>query len=88
MGNGILGKVLYFWIFIIGGMFFARVFGVANDDRTTIMLCIGLALIYIVFQVFKYLGRNKRAERAAKREEKNRTPVRKGQPGKKKKKRL
>ena len=85
MGNGIIGKILYFWVFIIGGLFFAKVFGMAEDDRTNIMICIGLALVYIVFQVFKFLGRDKRAERAAQREEKNRTPVRKGQSGKKKK---
>lgn len=84
MGNGIFGKILYFWIFILGGLFFAWVFGFAGDDRTMIMICIGLALVYIVFQVFKYLGRDKRAENAAKRAEKNRTPVHKGQ-GKKKK---
>ena len=61
MGNGIIGKILYFWVFIIGGLFLAKVFGMAEDDRTTIMICIGLALVYIVFQVFKFLGRDKRA---------------------------
>lgn len=84
MGNGIIGKILYFWIFIIGGLFFARIFGMTNDGRTTIMICIGLALVYIVFQIFKFLGRNKRKERAEQRAEKNRRPVRKGQSNKKK----
>lgn len=51
------------------------------------MSAIAAALVYIVFMVFRALGRNKREEKAEKKREANRTPVHKGQAGKKKKKR-
>ncbi len=81
MNNGIIGKILYFWIFIIGGLFFARILGFAKDDRTMIIFCIALAVVYIVFQVARTLGKKKKAQQA----EENKAPVRKGQSGKRKK---
>lgn len=78
MGNGIIGKILYFWIFILGGVFFAKVLGFADDDRSMIMICIAIALVYIVFQVARFLGQRKRAQEA----EANRPPVHKGQSAK------
>lgn len=81
MGNGVIGKILYFWIFILGALFFAKIFGFIKDDKTMIVFCIAIAIIYVVFQVFRSLGKKKRAEKEAA----NRPPVRKGQGGKKKK---
>lgn len=80
MGNGVIGKILYFWIFLIGGLFFARVLGFAKDDRTLIIFCIALAIVYIVFQVARVLGKKKKAEEAQAAQ----TPVRKGRTHKKK----
>lgn len=81
MSSGIVGKILYFWIFIIGGLFFAKLLGFAKDDGSVIMLCIAIAVVYIVFQIARTQGMKKRAQR----EEENRAPVRKGQSGKRKK---
>jgi hypothetical protein len=81
MGNGI-GKILYFWIFILGGLFVAKVLGFIGDSKTLITFLVAIALIYIVFNVFRSLGRKKRAEK----EEANKPPVRKGQSTKKKRK--
>lgn len=86
MGNGIIGKILYFWVFILGGLFFARIFGFSGDDRSVITLCLALAAAYIVFQVARAMGRKKRAEQAAQSGTPERPPVRKGQPAKKRKK--
>ncbi|MDY2679359.1 MAG: hypothetical protein SOV50_01715, partial [Lentihominibacter sp.] len=61
MGNGVIGKILYFWIFILGGLFFAKVLGFAKDDKSTIVFLIAIALVYIVFQIFRTLGKKKRA---------------------------
>lgn len=83
MGNGIIGKILYFWIFLLGGLFFAKVLGFAGDDKTMIWFCLALAGVYIVFQVARALGKKNRAEKEAA----NKAPVRKGYPVKKKKKR-
>lgn len=81
MNNGIIGKILYFWIFLIGGLFFAKILGFAKDDRTMIIFCIALAVVYIVFQVARALGKKKSAAKA----EANKPPVRKGQSNKRKK---
>ncbi len=81
MGNGIIGKILYFWIFIIGGLFFAKLLGFAGDDNGVIMFCVALAVIYIVFQIARTMGMKKHARN----EEENREPVRKGQSNKRKK---
>lgn len=81
MGNGVIGKIIYFWIFILGGMFFARLFGFATDDKSLIIFLVALAIAYIVFMVCRTLGKKKSAEKAAA----NKAPVRKGQSGKKKK---
>lgn len=58
-----------------------------DDGRQMVYVCIAAALVYIVFMVFRVLGRNKREEKAEKKREANRTPVHKGKAGKKKKKR-
>ena len=81
MGNGVIGKIIYFWIFILGGMFIARMFGFATDDKSLIIFLIALAIAYIVFMVCRTLGKKKSAEKSAA----NKAPVRKGQSGKKKK---
>ena len=79
--GGIVGKFLYFWIFMIGVLLFAKYLGHVDDGRHMVYVCIAAAL------VFRALGRNKREEKAEKKREANRTPVHKGQAGKKKKKR-
>ena len=81
MGNGVIGKILYFWIFILGGLFFAKVLGFAKDDKSTIVFLIAIALVYIVFKVFRTLRKKKRAEKP----ESSKPPVRKGMTGKRKK---
>lgn len=75
MGNGIIGKILYFWIFLLGGLFFAKILGFSGDDKAMILFCLALAGIYIVFNVARALGKRNRAEKAAA----NKAPVRKGQ---------
>ena len=81
MGNGIIGKFLYFWIFVLGGCFIARVLGFADKDRSMIIFFVALALVYIVWNIARSLGRKKREESAAQ----NVQPVRKGNSHKKKK---
>ncbi len=85
--GGIIGKILYFWIFIIGAMLFARYIGHIQDGRQMVYVCIAAALVYIVFIVFRALGRGKREAKAEQRREAERKPVHKGQANKKKGKR-
>lgn len=81
MGNGVIGKILYFWIFIIGAMFFGKMFGFVDDSKSMIGFLIAVAVIYVVYQIFRTLGKGKREEKEAAKA----APVRKGQSGKKKK---
>ena len=64
--GGIVGKFLYFWIFMIGVLLFAKYLGHVDDGRHMVYVCIAAALVYIVFMVFRALGRNKREEKAEK----------------------
>lgn len=81
MGNGIIGKILYFWIFVLGGCFVAKVLGFADNDRSMIVFFVALALFYIVWNVARSLGRKKKENSDAQ----NVQPVRKGNSHKKKK---
>lgn len=82
MGNGIIGKILYFWIFIIGAIFVLRFSGNADDGKTTAIVLAAVALVYIVWNVARSMGKKKRAEAAAA----TRQPVKKGASHKKKRK--
>lgn len=74
MGNGIIGKILYFWIFMLGGVFVAWVLGFTSDNKTCGIFLGAIAVAYIVFQAGRSLGKKKREEKM----EANRQPVRKG----------
>lgn len=65
MGNGIIGKILYFWVFLIGALIFARIFHIFTSDKATILFCIAVAIIYIVWNVFRELGKRKREAQEA-----------------------
>ncbi len=80
MGNGIIGKILYFWMFMIGGIVVLAITGNLNDNKTVIILLVALALVYIVWNVFRELGKKKKAEKAAAFKQ----PVKKGTAKKKK----
>lgn len=82
MGNGLIGKFLYFWMFIIGALVILRFTGFAGDNRTMAIVLGSIALVYIVWNVFREMGKKKRAEKAAA----YRQPVKKGASNKKKRK--
>ncbi len=65
MGNGIIGKIIYFWIFMIGVIIFGKIGGVMEDTQTAIIVLVAAALIYIVWNVARYKGKKKREEREA-----------------------
>ena len=51
MGGGVIGKFIYFWAFMIGVIVFGRLFGFMNDTKTTVIILIAAALIYVVWLV-------------------------------------
>ena len=63
--NGLIGKFLYFWMFIIGALIILKFTGYADDNRTMLITLGAIALVYIVWNVFREMGKKKKAEKAA-----------------------
>ena len=61
MGNGVIGKFIYFWIFLLGGLLAARLFGIADTAKNMILLSIALAVVYVVWNVLRAKGRQNTA---------------------------
>ncbi len=59
MNGGIIGKFIYFWAFMIGVIVFGKIFGFMNDTKTSVIVLVAAALIYIVWTI----GRTKAAQR-------------------------
>ena len=49
MFDGPIGKIILFWIFMIGALFFARVVGFVGDTKSTVIFLIMVALVYVVW---------------------------------------
>ncbi|MBQ3184387.1 MAG: hypothetical protein IJB54_00220 [Firmicutes bacterium] len=79
--NGLIGKFLYFWMFIIGALIILKFTGYADDDRTMLITLGAIALVYIVWNVFREMGKKRKAEKAAAFKQ----PVKKGTSNKKRK---
>ena len=62
MGNINVGPILYFWLFIGGVLIVGKLMGVMQTGKQTILICVLCAVIYIVWNLFRYLGKKKRAE--------------------------
>jgi len=59
MGSGIIGKIIYYWIFILGILFISKFFGFANDTSTMIVTLVIGTLVYVGWQLIKF-GASKR----------------------------
>lgn len=53
MGDGFIGKFVYFWIFIMGGLIVSKFLGIADTAKNMILLTAALALVFIVWNVMK-----------------------------------
>lgn len=65
MGDGIIGKFIYFWIFLLGGLFIAKFLGIADTAGNMVILSISLAIVYVVWNLFREKGQKKAAKRKA-----------------------
>lgn len=63
MGNGVIGKFIYFWIFLLGGLLAARLFGIADTAKNMVLLSIALAVVYVVWNVLRAKGRQNAAQK-------------------------
>lgn len=81
MGEGVIGKFIFFWIFILGGMFMGKLFGLTDNTPNTIMLFISLIIIFVGVNIIKANAKKKSAAKRAAQ-----TPRNNNRHGKKKKK--
>ena len=66
MGEGIIGKFVYYWIFLIAGLVFGRMFGLTDTTPDLIILCVSLTILYIGFMLIRSNAKKKaQAKRAA-----------------------
>ena len=62
MFDGPIGKIILFWIFMIGALFFARILGFEGDTKTTVIFLIACALIYVVWVIGRVMAKKRREE--------------------------
>ena len=62
MDGGIISKIIYFWAFMIGVIIFGKLFGFMNDTKTTIMILVAAALVFIVWTIGRSLAARRREE--------------------------
>lgn len=59
MGNGVIGKIIYYWIFILGILVMSKFFGFADEPVTLIVALVIGTLVYVGWQLIRY-GSNKK----------------------------
>ncbi len=64
MFDGPIGKIILFWVYILGALFFARLLGFTNDTKTTVIFLIACALVYVVFVIGRVMAKRRREEQA------------------------
>lgn len=60
MFDGVIGKIISFWLFMLGVIFIAKMIGILDDGRTTVIYLIACALAFIVWTVARSMGRKRR----------------------------
>ena len=74
--NGVIGKFISFWAFMLGVVIFGRLLGFLNDTKQSIIILIAAALIFIVWEVGRAKAQQRREQREF--EEKMNVPRKKG----------
>ena len=62
MFDGPIGKIILFWVFMVGAMFFARLLGLTGDTKSTIIFMIACALVYVVWVAGRVMAKKRREE--------------------------
>lgn len=60
MFDGPIGKIILFWVFMLGAMFFAKVLNLTSDTRSTVIYLIACAIIYVVWVIGRTMAKRKR----------------------------
>jgi len=60
MANGLAGKLIYYWIFVLGGITVSYILKLATDGMDFIILMIALTLVYWGMEFIKFRNQQKR----------------------------
>lgn len=66
MGKTLYSKLIYYWIFIFGGLTFSYLLGLLDDGIDFIILMVALTLVYWGMEFLKARNRQKRGVEPAK----------------------
>ena len=54
MGNSLAGKLIYYWIFVLGGISISYVMKLATDGMDFVILLIALTLVFWGLEFIKF----------------------------------
>lgn len=60
MFEGVIGKFILFWIFMIGAAFFSKLLGFTGDTKSTVIFLVACALVYVVWVGARSMAKRKR----------------------------
>jgi cytochrome c biogenesis protein CcdA len=60
MGNGLASKLIYYWIFILGGLTISYLLKFLTEGKDFIILMIALTLVYWGIEFMKFRKQQKR----------------------------
>lgn len=64
MGNSLPAKLIYYWIFVLGGLTIAYLLKISTDGKDMIVLLVALTLVFWGMEFMRFRGRQKRASQA------------------------
>ena len=66
MGNSLAGKLIYYWIFVLGGISISYVMKLATDGMDFVILLIALTLVFWGLEFIKYNKKQRQGYEPAK----------------------
>jgi Flp pilus assembly protein TadB len=74
MGNGLASKLIYYWIFVLGGLTICYLLKILTEGLDFIIMLIALTLVYWGMEFMKYKRQQKRGLQPEKATKSNSKP--------------
>lgn len=65
MGNGLASKLIYYWIFVLGGLSICYVLKIVTESMDFIIMLIALTLVYWGIEFMKFRKQQRRGPQTA-----------------------
>lgn len=66
MGNGLASKLIYYWIFVLGGLTICYLLKILTEGMDFIIMLIALTLVYWGMEFMKYKRQQRRGQQPTK----------------------